>query len=537
MGGLKLKLNRMFIVSILLVIVLAIGAASASEVISDDVAAIEPTDEVIAESVVDEPTEEAVSASVEEEVTDSNVLGDGENDISSKFEVDLSDDIFNGMGDIDIVSSYDKAGEIIIFLDNEQIYSGSISKYSPHYVQSYELGVYDKDQTFKRGSGYYTIKVNFLNQTEQINVTIAEKSLFFMNYEMDYSNMFMGYGETLPYSIRFPDVTSGHITIYEYGIEGVGKELGSANIIDKTATVEISGLTKNQNVLFIKYSTDLHDGNMTAYIFVCNNTENVAVSVPTVIEQGDKAIVTVKSNESAKAFIIVDGVVTTYSDVSSVNHILPALSVGTHTVRVVFARNPGEFSPFYSNTFKITVKPKSVPAKIVAKDYSAYYNKGTYAVTVYGTDGKVAKGASVVFKINGKKVATVKTDGKGVAKVKIPTSYAPKTYKITATALGKTATKKLTVKQVLTLKKVTVKKSAKSLSITATLKEGKKAIKGKKITFKFNGKKYTAKTNKKGIAKITMMKAVLKKLKAGKNLTYQATYIKDTVKKTVKVKK
>jgi invasion protein IalB len=55
--------------------------------------------------------------------------------------------------------------------------------------------------------------------------------------------------------------------------------------------------------------------------------------------------------------------------------------------------------------------------------------------------------------------------------------------------------------------------------------------------FKFKGKKYTAKTNKKGVAKITVKKSVLKKLKAGKKITYTATYLKDTVKRTVKVKK
>ena len=48
---------------------------------------------------------------------------------------------------------------------------------------------------------------------------------------------------------------------------------------------------------------------------------------------------------------------------------------------------------------------------------------------------------------------------------------------------------------------------------------------------------YTAKTNKKGIAKVTIKKNVLKKLKVGRIVKYQASYIKDTVKKSTVVRK
>ena len=112
----------------------------------------------------------------------------------------------------------------------------------------------------------------------------------------------------------------------------------------------------------------------------------------------------------------------------------------------------------------------------------------------------------------------------------------PGTYKIKITALGKSVTKTITVKHLVILKTVAVKKSAKKLVLQASLgKVNGKYIEKKTVTFKFNGKTYKAKTNFKGVAKVTIKSNVLKKLKVGKKVSYQATYLKDTFKKTAKV--
>lgn len=89
----------------------------------------------------------------------------------------------------------------------------------------------------------------------------------------------------------------------------------------------------------------------------------------------------------------------------------------------------------------------------------------------------------------------------------------------------------------ITLKAVTVKKSAKKLTLQAVLKKGSSPLKSKTVTFKFNGKNYKAKTNSKGIAKVTIKKSVLKKLKVGKKIKYQVSYGSFVAKKTAKVKK
>ena len=88
----------------------------------------------------------------------------------------------------------------------------------------------------------------------------------------------------------------------------------------------------------------------------------------------------------------------------------------------------------------------------------------------------------------------------------------------------------------LTASKVTVKKTAKKFVLQAKLKINGKLVKCKKITFKFKGKTYRAKTNSKGIAKVIIKKNVVKKLKKGKTYAVKVSYLKDSVKSSVKVK-
>ena len=163
------------------------------------------------------------------------------------------------------------------------------------------------------------------------------------------------------------------------------------------------------------------------------------------------------------------------------------------------------------------------------------YGGGKYfSVKIVSQDGKVAAfGVSVKFTINGK-TKTVKTNKNGIAKIKI--TDIPKKYAMKTTYNGKSVKNTVTVNQVLKAKKVTLKKTAKKLTLKATLKINGKLQKGKQITFKFNGKTYKVKTSKKGIAQKTLNKKVINKLKKGKTYTVKVTYLKDTIKTTVKVK-
>lgn len=208
------------------------------------------------------------------------------------------------------------------------------------------------------------------------------------------------------------------------------------------------------------------------------------------------------------------------------------LTVGAYSAIMKYCGNENFTSETLESNFTVTYMPK-----VVMNQLTVLYT-AKYSVTVYGKDGKFANGESVVFYVDGKMVKTVKTNANGVATFNMLDKYVPASYTIKAIALGKSESKRVNVKQILTIKKVKVKKSAKKLVLTATLKKvDGKYIGGKKIIFNFNGKKSTAKTNAKGVAKVTIKKSVLKKLKAGKKVKYSATYLKTTVKMNIKVKK
>ena len=332
-------------------------------------------------------------------------------------------------------------------------------------------------------------------------------------------------------ALELPEGISGKVTVISDDDEENDILVSDIpyNSTNKTITVTLDAGRYNIEVIF-----EYENGTYTfkGEVEVPLPDAGANFTIPTTVDSGSFDVVLPK-DATGGVLVTVDGETTYIPLVNGTAKVdLSKLAPGNHNVTVKY---PGDNK--YGDFEKTAVVNVPVPAKITAKDLSMVYTAGTkYTVTVYGTDGKVAANTPVTFLINGKAFKTVNTDAKGVASVKI--TQKPGSYKITTKALGVSVVKKLTVKHVLKLKKVKVKRSAKKLVIKATLaKVNGKYLKGKKITLKFKGKKYTAKTNKKGVVKFTIKKNVLKKLKKGKKVTYQATYLKDTVKYTVKVKK
>ena len=186
-------------------------------------------------------------------------------------------------------------------------------------------------------------------------------------------------------------------------------------------------------------------------------------------------------------------------------------------------------SPLRKNTYN-----KAVDAK------SNYY---IYA-TLKDSKGNILKGKTVKVVSKGK-TYTRTTDSKG--RVKLLVAYAAKgTYKQTFTFLGDNDYKKSTnvvylkviaQKVKLTAPKKTFKANAKTKKLTATLKNSKgKALKGKKIAFTVNGKKYTAKTNAKGVAAVKVSLSKKKTYKVTVKFVGDKTYNKLTKTSSVVIK-
>ena len=167
---------------------------------------------------------------------------------------------------------------------------------------------------------------------------------------------------------------------------------------------------------------------------------------------------------------------------------------------------------------KKDMKTTTVNTKINGKNAGK-----TFSITLKDSKGNVLANKQVLISFNGK-IYKRTTNAKGVASVKVALSKKG-TYPVVVSFLGDekyngsfvVAKIKVNPQKVkLTVTKKTYKASKKTKYLYATLKAtNKKAIKGKKLTFTVNGKKYTAKTNAKGIAKV--------KVKLSKRKTYKFT--------------
>ena len=337
-------------------------------------------------------------------------------------------------------------------------------------------------------------------------------------------------GGDMEVKVTIPADATGNITVT------VGNETKTVPADGGENTIVISNMTEGNQTVTVTYSGD---GKYNSTTVIRNVTVRTSINVVDKLTRGINSPYdyeaeflnkdgTVLKNTDVQ-FIVNGKTYTVKTDDKGIARLTASkLGLGTYNVTSI---NPVTGQQV---TKELTIVKRLINNKDVTMDFSS---GKAYTVKVIGDDGKaVGEGEFIHIYVN-KMHYVGKTDKNGIVKLVI--NLNPGKYKITAEYKHYKVANKIKVKQILKLVKKTVKvKKGKKLKIKVKLKwSNGKPLKGKKITIKFKGKKYKAKTNKKGIAKVIIKKKVTKKLKKGKKYKYTATYKTDTVKGKVKVKK
>ncbi|MBR3113346.1 MAG: hypothetical protein IKH29_09775 [Methanobrevibacter sp.] len=403
-------------------------------------------------------------------------------------------------------------GTIFVYLDNRMILSGKLDKRG-EYLES--LFKYVK-------CGQHEIEVIYLAK----NFKKSKKETVNISYYVDCWGDGFTYGSEDYVAVIVPtDFKKDLITIT---IDGVKYDKFT---IDNSGWIELdtSKLSAGNHTLNFDFA-----GNekYNSYSLTHNFTVSYRIIGPEwYIEDYSKVSLTLPDTAKGSLDVYVDGKLYKSQKLSkgkaSVN--LKDLKSGDHNITANYSGGDFEVDELS------TIVHVPVPVTIKADNLKVYYtDNAKYKVKLMrGSEEESYIYATVKI---GKKTIEAYANENGVATFKLP-KLKPGKYTMTITCAGVKLTKTLTVKQILTLKTVKIKKSAKKLVLTATLKKGKTPIKYKWVSFKFKGKTYNVKTSKKGIAKVTIKKSVLKKLKVGKKYSYKVTYLKASVTKKAKVKR
>lgn len=369
---------------------------------------------------------------------------------------------------------------------------------------------------------YDSVSNDELNSVEPENIIIPQ--VFNSN----------GSGEI---TLELPEGSTGQVSLYTKENDDMGNLI--LNVIMRNSpyssnnkTITVNGLKIGDHAIRLVYEDDLNGRYIKeAYVTVPKISISEEIQIPKTVSSNTMNILFPNSfnghisttiNGKSSNTEVKNGIATV-----NLNDLIP----GSHSISIRYSGDD-KYQSFEIKDYVFELKNY---IKVNAGNLVTYYNSGLkYSITVRNLNDEPLNNVEVTFKINGKKVSSTKTKN-GIATLTI--KQLPNTYKITTEVLGNSITKKLTVKHVLQLQKVKIKKSSRKIVMKATLKQGKTFLKNKKIIFKFNGRKYVSKTNHKGVAKITIKKAMIKKLKTGKKITYSASYLKDTIKKKAIVKK
>jgi len=421
--------------------------------------------------------------------------------------VDVSGEWFSIASTIIVTLPDDATGNVNIKVGSNDI-TEAIDKGKAEIVYVLSPGTYDATVTYSGDDKYNSISGN-----AQIIIPKYETPII-----VKVNDVLIG--ENVTFAVTLPSHATGKVIV---AVNGNNHE---ATLSDGKATITVADLELGNYTAYISYDGD---DNYTS------NQTTAKFSVSRILIPDADQVITIPETSGSNPSYSIDlegatGNLTVYVDgkVYKTQELVngkatidvTGLGSGNHDILVVYSGD---------NRYASISRETSlhVPAiKLVGSDFTMLYTSGAKYSVRLTSDGVGMIGQTIVFTINGKTVKAV-TDKNGYASVTI--NLPPKTakYTLTATYNGVKTTNKVKVNGIVTAKNVKVKKSAKTLKIKVTLKKvNGKYLKSKKITLKFKGKTYKAKTSKKGVATFKIPKKVIKKLKASKKIHLQSYLLK-----------
>ena len=349
----------------------------------------------------------------------------------------------------------------------------------------------------------YTVTVKYSGDNNyNANQNTTEFSVSkISDYNMDISVPEIKEGVNSTISVDLPKDATGTVTV-----EIDGKKY-TANVIDGTANVIVSGLSAGDYNITTVYSGDAKYDSMTKkgnITVIPNVNVNLDVSdVEMFYHDGSRLVAKLtdfqgKPIVNATIYFSINGV--TYAKTTDANGTASiGLNLESGAYPVIVAYNGSASYSKISKNITVTINPS-----IIADDLVKMYKNDTkFSAKFLGSDGKVLANTTVKFNINGV-LYTRTTNNDGVGSLAI--NLRPGEYVLTAynPVTGEQQGFNITVKSLIVTQDLTkYYMNASSFQATIYDKNGSLAV-GKNVTFNINGVFYTRTADENGIVSLAI---------------------------------